>query len=312
MNDLSTMQMREAFILGVIELARAEQDIVFISNDYGSPVLDTLRNEFPERFVNAGISEQNIISVASGLAAEGKKTFVYSIACFITLRCFEQVKLDICIHKLPVTIVGVGPCFAYGPDGPTHHATEDLSLMRTLAGLRIVTPSDPQLAHAFAGICGRSATPTYIRLDKGSFPVLGERLPCAGDGFRRAGKKAEVLFISCGSMTHRALEVAEAIEEDGHTVEVIDLYQLKPLASDLIEVLRDAEFVFTIEEHTINGGLGSIISETVTDHLLPVRLVRFGVNDDYLYSYGSRKLLQEKCGLDRDKLVEMIRKALDN
>lgn len=307
MTDVKNMQMRDAFITGLLERASADRDILFISDEYGAPALDRFREILPGQFINAGISEQNIISVAAGLATGGKKVFVYSIASFITLRCFEQLKLDLCCHKLPVTIVGVGTCYAYSQDGPTHHATEDIAVMRALAGMEIYSPSDAQLAHELVDISLNTTAPSYIRLDKGIFSPLSEEKTDWDRGFRILRTGGDLCIVSTGIMVHRALEVAEKLAVQGIRASVIDLFKLKPIGeSHIIETFRSFNRVVSIEEHTITGGLGSILAELIVDNGLPVRLKRIAVKEAALYTYGVRDTLQKDLGLDTDNIIKSI------
>ena len=168
----NNIQMRDAFIGNLYERANLDSNIILISNEQGAISLDQLRKNLPQQFINAGISEQNIISVAAGLALYGKKVFVYSIASFITLRCYEQIKIDLCAMNLPVTIVGVGACYSYSTDGPTHHATEDISIMRALPNMCMFNPADSNTTAALVDISLQSHTPTYIRLDREVLPTI--------------------------------------------------------------------------------------------------------------------------------------------
>lgn len=311
MNDMAGIQMRDAFIAGLLAHARAERDILFVSNEYGAPALDAFRKDLPEQFINAGISEQNLISVAAGLALAGRRVYVYSIASFITLRCFEQLKLDVCVHKVPVKILGVGCGFAYSEDGPTHHATEDISLMRSLAGMEIYSPSESQLAHDLVAGTLASTAPQYIRFDKGKYPALDGVMQDCASSFRWQGNGSGLLLISTGILVHRALEVADELRRHGIACDVIDLYRLKPLGAELQQRLSRATAVVTIEEHTLNGGLGSIIAEQLVDLGSVARFKRFGIPDAHLYSYGEREILHRMCGLDRAGISNELLRWLD-
>ncbi|MBN2644207.1 MAG: transketolase [Desulfuromonadaceae bacterium] len=304
MSDLSRLQMRDAFIERLFERAKEDRDILFIANDFGAPSLDRFRAELPGQYINAGIAEQNIISVAAGLAMAGKKVFVYSIASFITLRCLEQIKLDLCCHQLPVTILGVGACYAYPEDGPTHHASEDISIMRSLVGLSLYSPADAQTAQELVDVALEQNAPSYIRLDK----VAGITLGPGQDGLRVFGSGQDFCLLATGVMVHRALEVAQRLRDAGHGVTVVDLYRLKPLNSAaLLALLPAFKRLVTLEEHTIHGGLGSVIAEFVVDHRLSLPLQRLAIADDHLYGYGSRSRLHQLAGLDCDSIETAIR-----
>lgn len=299
--------MRDAFISRLYSYAKRDQDIIFITNDQGAISLDQFRRDLPTRFINAGVSEQNIISVAAGLALGGKKVYVYSIASFITLRCFEQIKLDLCAMNLPVTILGVGAGYSYATDGPTHHATEDIAILRALPKMQIYTPSDSNMAARLVDISLHSNGPMYIRCDREKLPVLHNQKDDFSSGLSILHEGKEFCIISTGIMVHRALEIAKELSKRSVQVKVIDLYRIKPLNKDgIIDAIRGAERLFTLEEHTINGGLGSIIAELLVDFDISIPLKRLAVEDTLLYCYGTRDNLHRRQGIDRESIVRLI------
>jgi transketolase len=299
--------MRDAFISRLYSYAKRDQDIIFITNDQGAISLDQFRKDLPTRFINAGVSEQNIISVAAGLALGGKKVYVYSIASFITLRCFEQIKLDLCAMNLPVTILGVGAGYSYATDGPTHHATEDIAILRALPKMQIYTPSDSNMAARLVDISLHSNGPMYIRCDREKLPVLHNQKDDFSSGLSILHEGKEFCIISTGIMVHRALEIAKELSKRSVQVKVIDLYRIKPLNKDgIIDAIRGAERLFTLEEHTINGGLGSIIAELLVDFDISIPLKRLAVEDTLLYCYGTRDNLHRRQGIDRESIVRLI------
>jgi transketolase len=303
------IDMRDAFIGELYNRALNNKDIIFLSAEFGAPSLDAFRHHLPTQFINVGISEQNLISVAAGLALEGKRVYAYSIASFITLRCYEQIKIDLCVMNLPVTLLGVGPCYAYSADGPTHHATEDIAVIRALANMTIYNPSDTNMASALVDISLKSPSPLYIRLDRGRYQFLyppGEDLSA---GFRMVKKGTDVCLLATGCMVHRAMEVEKALAEHGIKVCVIDIYRLKPLdATKLIECIRGFSHLVTLEEHTLIGGLGSLILEILSDAGLCIPVKRFGIADSQLYAYGLRNTLHQQRGMDADSIAQTIQK----
>ena len=305
--EVYSVDMRDAFIKELYVRARSEPNIIFLSNEYGAPSLDEFRRDLPKQFINAGISEQNLISVAAGLALGGKKVYVYSIASFITLRCYEQLKIDLCSMNLPVTIIGVGPCYAYSVDGPTHHATEDIAIMRALANMCIYSPPDSNMAAALVDVSLQSTTPIYCRLDKGKYPLLYKRNEDLSAGFTVLKEGEDVCIIATGMMVHRAVEIAEELNKYSIKAQVIDVYRLKPIDTrNILRVVRRAKKVITIEEHTIRGGLGSIIAEVLTDANVFLPFKRVAIPDDLLYTYGTRENIHRELGLDRGGVVKTI------
>ncbi len=306
---LSNIEMRDAFISALCPRAQADPNIIFLSNDFGAFSLDQFRREFPAQFINGGISEQNMISVAAGMALQNKRVFVYSIASFITLRCYEQIKLDLCAMNLPVTILGVGPCYAYGQDGPTHHATEDIAIMRALVNMNIYSPADAHAAEALVDIALDSTAPMYVRLDRGKWPLLYAKGASLSQGFTVHREGQDVCIVATGIMVHRALEVAEELAKYAIHASVIDVYRLKPMPPlPLLEAIARSDRVVTLEEHTINGGLGSLIVELLADANVSRPVKRCAILDECLYAYGVREALQRERQLDKDSLVELIKK----
>lgn len=303
---IADLEMRDAFISTLFIHAKKDRDIVFLTNDYGAPSLDQFREELPEQFVNMGIAEQNMISVAAGMALGGKRVYVYSIASFITLRCLEQIKIDLCCMDLPVTIIGVGGAYGYSVDGPTHHATEDIAVMRSIANMQIYCPADASSSEKLVDLSFHSSHPIYVRLDKGKYPVLYGRDADLNTGFSRLRKGDDLCIVATGIMVHKANEIAEELESYDIQAGVIDIYRLKPFPQELQVILSKQKRIVSIEEHTLCGGLGSIIAEIMADNEIYVPLKRFGISDDQLYAYGLRDTLHQERGINMDSVVKSI------
>jgi len=311
MLDMSPMDMRDTFLARLYDAARIDPRIMILSDDFGAPMLDRYRQDLPDQFINAGISEQNIIGVAAGLAASGFRPVVYSIATFTTLRCFEQIKIDLCVMNLPVTILAVGTGYAYSGDGPTHHATEDIAVMRTLANLSIYSPCEPAQCIHLAATVGTTAGPRYIRLDRGKWPILGLNDNDMETGLRVFGDGRDCAIITTGNMVHRALETKEYLAKENIDVKVIDLYRLKPVDSKaLLEALGGVSCIVTLEEQSIHGGLGGIVSEFLIDTGHPARAARCAIADDLLYAYGARDRLQVERKLDMSGVGAKVKQLM--
>lgn len=304
---MSNIQMRDAFINELYKHAKVDRDIIFITNDQGAISLDRFRADLPKQFINAGISEQNIISIAAGLSLGGKKVYVYSIASFITLRCYEQIKLDLCVMNIPVTILGIGAGFSYSIDGPTHHATEYISIMRALSNMQIYCPSDSNMAAKLVDISLNSKTPMYISMDREILPVLYDENENISSGISILREGNDICIISTGFMVHRAMEIAQELDKHFIQAKVIDAYRLKPLNCHYIhENIQNSKKIITLEEHAINGGLGSIIAELVVDLDLRIPMKRLAIEDNFLYCYGIRENLHEERGLVKNSIVQLI------
>lgn len=308
---LSKVQQRDAFITELRARARLDANMVLITNDQGAAPLDGYREELPDQFINSGVSEQNIISVSAGLTLGGKKVFVYSIASFIILRAFEQIKIDLCAMNLPVTIFAVGSGYSYATDGPTHHATEDIAIMRTLENMAIYSPADSNAAAALVDISLNCGSPAYIRLDRDRLPAIYGGGHDFGAGYTTLRQGNDLCILSTGCMVSKALEVADRLENDNISAKVIDLYRLKPLvASGIAEAIGQVKRVVTVEEHCRNGGLGSIIAELLADSGLALPLRRLAIEDGAVFGYGTRDDLHRDRGLDTDGIERSIREWL--
>lgn len=304
--------MRDAFFEELYLIAKKDKDVILLIGDQGAKTLEKFYKDIPSQVLNAGIAEQNIISTAAGLALGGKKVFAHAIAHFISLRCYEQIKIDISLMKLPVTIVGVGAGFAYGSDGPSHHSNQDIAALRAIPGMRILNASDTVSLSSFPHLVYNNPCPTYIRFDKGNFPPLyNKNSHDFNDGVGEIKPGKDATIISTGVMVHRALEVARQLEGQGIEVGVIDLYRLKPVNGELLlDLLKTSKNIITIEEHLAYGGLGTIISDFLSDHNLSLKFKRFGLADDNCFDYGSRDYMHEKAGLDVESLSSNISKWL--
>ena len=271
----------------------------------GAFSLEKFRRELPSQYINVGVAEQNLVSVAAGLALGGKKVIIYTIASFITQRSYEQVKIDLCSMHLPVVIVGVGAGITYGSDGHTHHALQDIAIMRALPGITILNPSDPVMSAASALIGMTNNGPTYVRIDKGRIPIIYEKSERFAEGMALLRKGKDVTIVTTGLMVHQALALAEELSGCGIEAGVIDLYRLKPIYGDLlVKFLKSTSRVVTLEEHSIIGGLGSIVCEILSDACLKMPVKRVAVADKNLERYGSREWMHACYKLDSKAIYD--------
>jgi transketolase len=297
------------------ELARRDPRVVYVGSDLGAGTLDAMKEEFPERFFMEGVSEANLIGMAAGLAMEGFIPYVHTISTFITRRAFEQVAVDLCLHDLPVRLIGNGGGLVYAPLGPTHMAVEDMAAMRSLPGMTVVAPADAEEMRRFMPHTLDRPGPIYIRLAKGYDEVVSRE----SDGFEigRAitlREPGEVLFVTTGVMAQRAFASVHMLEEDGIECGVLHMHTVKPLdAETLLKLAGKVKLVVTVEEHTLIGGLGGAVAELFTDHnwtAAQPRLKRLGLPDRFLSNYGSQDFLLERCGLDPAGISATVRASL--
>lgn len=308
MKDLRQTDIRDAFFDQLYEIAKTDPRVMFLTADMGAFSLLRFKKDLPRQYYNVGVAEQNMISVAAGLALAGKKVFVYSIIPFTTLRCFEQIKIDFCCMRLPVTIVGMGPGLTYGSDGPTHHAIHDVAVMRTLPEMTIYNPSDAVSSQACARLAYDSRTPCYIRLEKGCLPVNHAPDDTFRDGLKvtRAGR--QITLIASGMMVHTAHEAARILEQDaGLSVRVVDLYRLKPMNEEKILWLADSsQGLITLEENCLSGAIGSSVAEVLVDHRRTTPLKRIALPDQHCLTLGTREILLGTLGLDAQGISRTV------
>lgn len=311
--------MRKACLDRIHDLARRDERVVFVGSDLSPGLLDGMRREFPDRHYMEGVAEQHIVGMAAGMALDGLIPYVNTIATFITRRCYEQVAVDVCLHDLPVRLIGNGGGLVYAPLGPTHQAIEDIAIMRALPNMTIVAPADAEEMRRFMDVSIDWPHPIYIRLAKGGDPVVTN----PADGFAigrgyvlktaEGGKGRPVLLVGTGVGTTRALAAAACLEADGMACHVLHLPTVKPFDADLlVELAGSAALVVTVEEHTVIGGLGAAVADTLLERFdgrMP-RLLRLGIPDVFSKDYGSQDYLMNGFGLAPEAIAGAVRERL--
>jgi transketolase len=306
--------MRDVLIEKIYDRMKSDKRIYFISADLGAPMLDRLRADFKDRFINIGIAEQNLINVATGLALEGAVVFTYLIAPFI-LRAYEQIRVNLAmssqIRPMNVNIVSLGTGLSYVVSGPTHHCIEDIAVMRVLPNMTVVSPSDWMQAGAFVDYAINKCSPKFIRLDGKLMPPIYDNSTEIdfNTGFFELRKGASVAIVTTGYMTHKAKRIT-AILSEKHGVEVgsIDLFKLKQLNKDLLlESLQPYDAIITMEEGLLGcGGLDSLIAHLILESCVNKRLLSFGIRDKYVFELGDRDYLHNVNGMDDESVVQAI------
>ncbi len=300
---------RDSFIAEIFKAAKKDKEICFLCADLGAQALDEFRDVLPDQFIHVGISEQNMVDIAAGLAIDGKKVFCYAMAPFVTLRCFEQIKVAIGHMNLPVTFIGVGVGFAYDDAGPTHYATEDIACMRSLAGIEILTPADDTSVVQMAKLCCEKPAFRYIRLDRKNLPEIYQGKDIfTKQGFNVVREGKDIALVASGYMLHSALEVAKHFSEKGRELAVIDIFSLKPISPKVQEEFKKYKKLITLEEHFLSAGFGSAVLEYCADHELEVKIKRLGVADHYYFENGGRKYVHKLAQIDVPSLIEKIGK----
>ena len=300
--------MRNAFIRGLTALAGRDDRVVLLSGDLGYKIFDDFAARFPGRFINAGVAEQNMVGVATGLALEGFRPFVYSIATFVTLRCFEQIRDDVCYNAVPVTIVGVGGGFSYGANGPTHHATEDIAIMRALPNMSVVCPGDPLEAELAVAAAASHEGPLYLRLGRAGEPVVHRGPPGLEIGLSiKVREGRDVALVSTGGMLPVAVAAADLLEAENVSCRIISMHTVKPLDTAALEACcRQTKALFTLEEHSRIGGLGSAVGEWLSDSGKSCKLTCFGTKDRFEDTAGSQDYLRQRQGLSAQQIAQRV------
>jgi transketolase len=306
--------MRKTALECVHRLAQHDKRVLFIGSDLGHGVLEKMKNELPDQFFMEGVSEQYIIGMAAGLAMEGFIPYVNTIATFLTRRCYEQVAVDLCMHDLPVRLIANGGGGVYAPLGPTHLAVEDIAIMRALPNMAVVAPCDADEMNRLMMSTLEWPHPIYIRLARG-----GDSIVSKDDLGFELGKSikmktgADGLFVTTGVMTQLALETADILKAKGVDIGVLHVHTIKPFdASGVISAIENVKAVVTVEEHIVNGGLGSAVLESCSElrpELLP-KISRIGIPDKFATEYGSQNSLLKHWGITADNLVAAMMKKL--
>jgi len=305
--------MRTAFVETLTDLMRKHRDIVTLTPDMGFSVFEGIQKEFPKRFFNTGVTEQSTISLAAGLSMLGFKVFVYAQAIFMTLRCLEQVRLDVAYEKANVKIIGTAGGFWLNQLGVSHFSLEDVGAMRLLPNMTILTPGDPYEAQWATRKGFDIDGPVYVRLAKPDRKfVHAKPLPTAFGGIFQLSKGDRGALLVAGNLLSTAIEVKQQLSRFGITIAVYSILMIKPMNKNALNVImKKHSHLFTLEEHSIVGGLGSTISEYITDnHIQGVSLYRFGVPDEFIHVTGTREYLLESSGLSTLNLVKKIRLAM--
>lgn len=305
--------MRDVFIEKLHAVMRQREDIFFLSADFGSPKLDALREEFPGKFINVGISEQNLINVSAGLAIEGWNVFAYAIAPFITMRCFEQIRVNLALLSLErtmnVTLIGVGAGVSYDVSGPTHHCLEDITLMRLLPGFEVFSPSDYTTAELLADHSLQKNGLRYLRFDSKPLPAIHQSADVnMMKGFVELKRGEKVLLLATGFMVTVSLQLQDQLALAGIKVGVVDIFNLSnPDEKSLTAIISQYSDVVSMEEGIIErGGLDSLLSVIIRKSRLNVSLHPIGIKNEYSFAIGSRNYIHESYGFGIESIKNLI------
>ncbi len=304
--------MRKTCLDMVYELARRDERIFFVGSDLGVGTLKQFKTEMPGRFLMEGVSEANVVGLAAGLALEGKIVYVNTIATFLTRRCFEQVALDLCLHKANVRLIGNGGGVVYAPLGPPHEAIEDIAIFRALPRMTIIAVADAEEMKRMMPLTVDHPGPIYIRLGKGGDPVVtNPNIPFRMDRAIPMKEGSDALIVSTGVMLKAALDAASALCAAGISAGVLHVPVIKPFDQQtFLQLARPVPVVVSVEEHNVIGGLGSAVAEVLaeTDFSTAKRFRRLGIPDVFPDQYGSQASLLKRYNITAENIVALVQK----
>lgn len=306
--------MRKTALDMIFALARKDQRVFFIGSDLGTGTMQEFKDEMPERFFMEGISEQNIVGMAAGLAMEGKIPYVNTIATFITRRCYEQNVIDIGLHNLNVRLIGNGGGFVYAPLGPTHQAIDDIAIMRVIPNMTVIVPADAGEMRRMMPLTVGHQGPIYIRLAKGYDPIVtNEKIPFEIGKALPVREGRDALMVTTGITLNIAIRASVILSDTGIETAILHVPTVKPMdVKTLLAFAKPVNAIVTLEEHTVIGGLGSAVAEAVAEAGFDdaKKFKRIGIPDVFAEGYGSQDELMEKYEITPDKTVSVIRGLL--
>jgi transketolase len=301
--------LRNRFASTITKLAEVNNKLVLLTGDIGNRLFDNYKLIAGDRYFNCGIAEANMTGIAAGLALSGLKPVTYTITPFNTSRCFEQIKLDICYHNLPVIIVGTGSGLSYANLGPSHHSCEDIAIMRSLPNMTIICPADTiEVEYALTEAL-KLDTPVYIRIGKKDEPVIHDSLPdfIIGKGIELIDGD-DLCILSTGNVMPICLNTIKLLKEKSVNAKLISMHTVKPLDNKLLlNLINDYKLIVTVEEHSVNGGFGSAVAEFIFDCKgLKPNLLRIGTPDIFIKGGGGQKYKRDKLGISSKSISNQI------
>ena len=300
---------RDVIFKQLYEIMSKDKNVILLTNDMGALGVDRIKEKFTNQFINVGIAEQNIIGLASGLASTGYKVIIYGIISHIIFRSLEQIKLDICLPELPVTLIGIGSGLSYGNDGPTHHAVEDIGIMRILPNINIFNPSDSISAKHSLIYSINNKKPSFIRLDKEKLTNIYKSINEIKRGFKIHGNNSEGLIISTGFMIRYALEIQNKLKIKNINVSVMDIIHLNPINKSLTKIIKNYKWIIFIDEAFENGSLIEILHDSFINK--KYKFVKsFNLGSKYFFGSATRKYVFAKRSISVKKIVNFAIKNI--
>lgn len=304
--------MRNAFADEVTKLAAQDTRVVMLSGDIGNKLFDNFKKVDERRFYNCGVAEANMMGVAAGMALSGLRPIVYTITPFTTARCFEQIRVDVCYHEAPVIIVGTGSGLSYAELGPTHHSLEDIAILRTLPGIRVLAPCDANQLRGCLRAALQQDAPVYIRIGKKGEATIFNNVPEVRIGevaVLRPGR--DIALLCAGTLIAETLAAADLLQAQGVSVEVVSVHTIKPLDTNYLQAAAGRfKLIATIEEHGLIGGLSGAVSEWRAQSNTALRQLALGTPDEFMHEVGSQEYARRKYGLTAEQIAATVSEAL--
>ena len=305
------MLQRDAFIEEITKKLEQDNSIYFLSADFGAVTLDILRKRFPKNFLHCGISEQAMLDIASGLALDGNKVFVYAMAPFLSLRSMEQAKCGAGLMNLPICLISVGVGIGYADAGPTHYANEDFACCRAIVGSSIYTPADVKTTKLIAGEMLESTKFSYVRLDREVLPNISPEVNISEykKGFKVHGQDVDnkIILISHGKMVHKCLEI---YNKEPKKYTCVDIFRSKPFPIDLPKTISSCKGIVVVDEQSPSGNLSSCIFEGLSKQNFFPKIISKSLPESYIFENGGREYLLNKFGLSKDDIIDASKKII--
>lgn len=296
--------MRDTFVVTLLEAAKKDKNIILMTGDLGYGVLDTFQRELPDQFINSGVNEQAMMGMAAGYASTGKRVFVYSIGNFPTLRCLEQIRNDVCLMNNPVVIVSVGAGYAYGSQGYTHHALEDIAVLRALPNMEVIVPADPVETAELTTLIIASKKPTYLRLGKSGEPTIHTTRPKLAHGkINELSPGTAGTLIFAGSVGTVAVAAAHALAAQGISVAVASMPYISTIDIDYLEKALRIGPLIVIEEHSYRGGVGAAVLEAANAANLHGAIGLIAADQNNLSQIGDQSFLRSANGINVENII---------
>lgn len=299
--------MRDAFVKSLLEEAKKDSKIILITGDLGFGVLDEFQKTLPNQFINSGVNEQAMMGMAAGIASTGKRVFVYSIGNFPTLRCIEQIRNDVALMNNPVVVVSVGAGYAYGSQGYTHHALEDIAILRAIPNVDVIAPTDPSETYLITKYLASTSKPSYLRLGKSNEPKIHSKVPDVRPGKfieMKTGNQGSILTI--GSVSTLALEAASVLESKNIKVGVYAAPFISDLDIKKLKDLSDLGPITTLEEHSLRGGFGSAVLEALAMNNIKAKVNIVASNQNNLSQIGDQNFLRKENGITIENIIKIF------